>query len=82
MFACWLALMFDHIMTRLMIPQKIVMFVVSVDQPKWVILAVVLLFLLVIGMILDIVSIIVIKTPILMPVITAMGIDPIWLVSC
>ncbi|MGJ8624509.1 MAG: TRAP transporter large permease [Yoonia sp.] len=72
------ALMFGHIMTRLMIPQKIVMFVVSVDQPQWVILAFVLLFLLVIGMILDIVSIIVITTPILMPVITAMGIDPIW----
>jgi TRAP-type C4-dicarboxylate transport system permease large subunit len=72
------ALMFGHIMTRLMIPQKIVMFVVSVDQPKWVVLAFVLLFLLLIGMVLDIVSIIVITTPILMPVITAMGIDPIW----
>ncbi|MBU2937784.1 MULTISPECIES: TRAP transporter large permease [Pacificibacter] len=72
------ALMFGHIMTRLMIPQKIVMFVVSVDQPKWVILSFVLLFLLLVGMVLDIVSIIVITTPILMPVITAMGIDPIW----
>lgn len=72
------ALMFGHIMTRLMIPQKIVMFVVTVDQPQWVILSFVLLFLLLIGMVLDIVSIIVITTPILMPVITAMGIDPIW----
>ncbi|WP_108482331.1 TRAP transporter large permease [Oceaniglobus ichthyenteri] len=72
------ALMFGHVMTRLMIPQKIVMWVVGMDQPKWIVLAFILLFLLIVGMILDIVSMIVITTPILLPVIVAMGIDPIW----
>ncbi|MDO6730873.1 TRAP transporter large permease [Marinovum sp. 2_MG-2023] len=72
------ALMFGYVMTRLMVPQKIVMMVVGIDQPKWVILAMVLVFLVLIGMVLDIVSIIVITTPVLLPVITALGIDPIW----
>lgn len=72
------ALMFGHVMTRLMIPQQIVMMVVGMDQPQWVVLGFILFFLLIVGMFLDIVSMIVITTPILLPVIMAMGIDPIW----
>lgn len=72
------ALMFGYVMTRLMVPQKLVMLVAGIDQPKWVILTMVLLFLVLIGMVLDIVSIIVITTPVLMPVISTLGIDPIW----
>jgi tripartite ATP-independent transporter DctM subunit len=72
------ALLFAYIVTRLMIPQALVMWIAQVDYPAWVILSLILLFLLVIGMFLDIVSIILIATPILLPVITALGFNPIW----
>lgn len=72
------ALLFGYIMTRLMIPQKLVMLLSGIDQPAWVILCFVVLFLLVIGMFLDVVSVIVISTPILLPVVVALGFDPIW----
>src|SRR3546814_9679406 len=72
------ALLFGYIMTRLMIPQKVVGLVAELNQPGWVILAVSLLFLILIGMFLDIVSVILITTPILLPIIVTAGYDPIW----
>jgi TRAP-type C4-dicarboxylate transport system permease large subunit len=47
-------------------------------QPEWVVLLLMLLFLILIGMFLDIVSLILITTPILLPVVIALGYDPIW----
>src|SRR3546814_19974252 len=52
------ALLFGYIMTRLMIPQMVVGLVAELNQPGWVILAVSLLFLTLIGMFLYIVSVI------------------------
>lgn len=72
------ALLFGYIMTRLMIPQMLISWVSEVSQPAWVIMLLILLFLLVIGMFLDIVSIILISTPILLPIIIALGFSPIW----
>lgn len=72
------ALLFAYIMTRLMVPQKLVMAISQSSQPAWVILLLVLLFLLIVGMFLDIVSLILIATPVLLPVVTALGYDPIW----
>lgn len=72
------ALLFGYIMTRLMIPQMLITWVSELNQPTWLVLLMVLLFLLVIGMFLDIVSIILIATPILLPVVKVLGFDPIW----
>ncbi|NYT37634.1 TRAP transporter large permease subunit [Allopusillimonas soli] len=72
------ALLFGYIMTRLMIPQMLIAWIADISQPAWVILLLVLAFLLVVGMFLDIVSIILIATPILLPVITGLGFSPIW----
>jgi len=72
------ALLFGYIMTRLMIPQKVVGLVGQMQQPSWVILCATLLFLIIIGMFLDIVSVILITTPILLPIMVAAGYDPIW----
>jgi TRAP-type C4-dicarboxylate transport system permease large subunit len=72
------ALLFGYIMTRLMIPQKLVALITASSQPAWVILLFVLLFLIVVGMFLDIVSLILITTPVLLPVIVALGYDPLW----
>src|SRR5690606_23673540 len=67
------ALLFGYIMTRLMIPQKVVGFVAALQQPDWVILCATLAFLILIGMFLDIVSVILITTPILLPIMVAAG---------
>ncbi|WP_046867032.1 TRAP transporter large permease [Microvirga massiliensis] len=72
------ALLFGYIITRLMIPQALVMWIAETNYPTWVILTLILVFLLIVGMFLDIVSIILITTPILLPVITALGLSPIW----
>jgi TRAP-type C4-dicarboxylate transport system permease large subunit len=72
------ALLFGYIMTRLMIPQMLITWVTDLAQPAWVVLLMVLIFLLIIGMFLDIVSIILIATPIVLPVIVALGFSPIW----
>jgi tripartite ATP-independent transporter DctM subunit len=72
------ALLFGYIMTRLMIPQMLITWVTELAQPAWVVLLMVLVFLLIIGMFLDIVSVILISTPILLPVILALGFSPIW----
>lgn len=72
------ALLFAYIMTRLMIPQTLVAMVAQSTQPGWIVLLLMLLFLIAIGMFLDIVSLILITTPILLPVVIALGYDPIW----
>lgn len=72
------ALLFGYIMTRLMMPQKLVALISASSQPEWVILLMILIFLIIIGMFLDIVSLILITTPILLPVVVTLGYDPIW----
>lgn len=50
----------------------------SLALPTWAIMLFVLLFLIAIGMFLDIVSMIVITTPVLLPIINSLGLSPIW----
>lgn len=72
------ALLFGYITTRLMIPQKLVAAISESGFSPAIILAFILLFLLFVGMFLDIVSLILITTPILIPIIVTIGYDPIW----
>lgn len=72
------ALLFGWVITRLMVPQNLVMFISALAYPDWVILGLILVFLIIVGMFLDIVSIILITTPIVLPVIEALGFSPIW----
>src|SRR3546814_12673841 len=81
------ALLFGYIMTRLMIPQKVVGLVAELNQPGWVILAVSLLFLILIGMFMDVVSVILITTPILLPIIVTVvydrtGFGVVMIIAC
>jgi C4-dicarboxylate transporter DctM subunit len=72
------ALLFGWVITRLMIPQELVMWITNLDLSEWVIFLMILLFLVFLGMFLDIVSMILIATPIVLPVIEALGFSPIW----
>lgn len=71
------AVAFSRVLTMLRIPQEISEGLLSVLSSKIVILLVVNLILLVAGMIMDALPNIMILTPILLPVMQAIGVDPV-----
>lgn len=72
------AMLLGFILTILQIPQAITETAVSLDVSPWVIFILINIVLLVLGMFLETISILVITVPILFPIITALGFDPIW----
>ncbi|MFD1065551.1 TRAP transporter large permease [Oceanobacillus locisalsi] len=72
------AKLLGFILTMLQIPQQITEAATGTDVSPWVILIVINLVLLGLGMFLETVSILVITVPMLYPIITALGFDPIW----
>ncbi|WP_372617199.1 TRAP transporter large permease [Falsiroseomonas sp.] len=64
--------------TRLQISQDMLALVQSLDLPAWAFVAVTMVLLFILGMILEVISIIFIVLPVLHPIIVALGIDPIW----
>jgi C4-dicarboxylate transporter DctM subunit len=72
------ALLFGYVLTRLRVPQQLVMLVTGADLPAWLVLALVFALLIVMGTVMDVVSVILISTPILLPVITSLGYDRLW----
>ncbi|WP_240376839.1 TRAP transporter large permease [Bacillus piscicola] len=65
-------------MSYLHIPQDLANYITSLDMSKWMILIFINLFLLVLGFFLPPAAIILMTTPILFPIITGLGFDPIW----
>lgn len=59
------------------IPQEIANFVVMVASEPWMILTLIIIILLMIGMIMDITAILIILAPILVPLTTEIGMEPI-----
>lgn len=72
------AKLLGYIMTILQIPQMITESALSLDVSKWVIFIIINIVLIILGMFLETVSILVITLPILYPIITSLGFDPIW----
>jgi len=72
------ALVFGYLLTRLRVPQELVMFVTASGLSETTVLIGVFALLIVMGMFMDVVSVILIATPIMLPVVTAMGYDPLW----
>jgi len=68
---------FAFLMTKERIPVIVSEFIVSISDSPIVIILVINIFLLIVGMFIDTISAIVILTPILLPVVTNIGIDPI-----
>jgi C4-dicarboxylate transporter, DctM subunit len=65
-------------LTRLQVPQGMSVFLASLDVAPWVIIVVINIFLLILGMFLDPLSILVIVVPIFLKAVVALGYDPIW----
>ena len=72
------AMLLGYILTLVRIPQEITEFATSLDVSRWVIFIMINIVLIILGMFLETVSIIVITVPILYPIITTLGFDPIW----
>lgn len=72
------SILFGYMMSSLQVTQSVAQSIGELHANKWVILAAINLLLLVAGMFLPPAAIILMTTPILMPVITAAGFDPIW----
>jgi TRAP-type C4-dicarboxylate transport system permease large subunit len=53
-------------------------FIAGLGMPNWVVWGVIVIFLLILGMFLDVFSAMVLVVPLLFPVIKALGFDPIW----
>ncbi|MBP1947091.1 TRAP transporter large permease [Virgibacillus litoralis] len=67
----------SFILTRLGVASTILTFIQSMELPLWAFLLLINVVLIALGMFLDGISLIVILTPLLFPVATGMGIDPI-----
>ena len=72
------ALVFGYLLTRLRVPQDLVMLVTESGLSETVVLIGIFALLILMGMFMDVVSVILIATPILLPSIEAMGYDPLW----
>ena len=68
---------FGYVMTLMMIPAQITTAFTSFSSNKYVILLLINLLLLILGTLMDMAPLILIMTPILLPVVTALGIDPV-----
>jgi tripartite ATP-independent transporter DctM subunit len=64
-------------LTEVQLPQRIAAAMLSVTNEKWAILAILNVFFLIIGMFLHSAAAIILVVPIVMPVVTAAGIDPV-----
>jgi tripartite ATP-independent transporter DctM subunit len=68
---------FAYLMALMQVPAKATHFFLSISNNKYVILALVNIMLLILGTIMDMAPLLLICTPILLPVVTSFGIDPV-----
>jgi len=72
------AMLFGFAITLIELPLKIQVFFESISLNKWVFLALLVALLIVLGMFMEVVSILMIITPIMYPIMLAYGFDLIW----
>ena len=69
---------FSYMLSSLFITQSIAQWIGTLDVNRWVLMGAVNVFLLVAGFFLPPVAVILMAAPILLPIITTAGFDPIW----
>jgi len=72
------AVLFGYMLTSLYITQTLAQAIVALDVNRWVLMALINLFLLVSGCFIPPAAIILMTSPILLPIIKAAGFDPVW----
>ena len=68
---------FGYLMTMMQIPMKVTAFLTGLSDNPYVILLLINLLLLVLGTLMDMAPLILILTPILLPVVKTLGVDPV-----
>lgn len=71
------ASLFGYVLTAHRIPDAIANFILSLSSNKWVILLLINILLLIVGTFLDTTAAIIILVPILYPIVTSVGVNPI-----
>ena len=70
--------LFSYMMSTLFVTQTIAATIADLEVSRWVLMAIINLFLLVAGMFLPPVAIILMTAPTLLPIVESAGFDPIW----
>jgi tripartite ATP-independent transporter DctM subunit len=72
------ALLFGYFLTITQTPQKVTAFLTGLGIGSYGVLALIMLMYLVLGCLMDAMAMIILTVPIIFPVITSLGFDPIW----
>jgi C4-dicarboxylate transporter DctM subunit len=72
------ALLFGYFLTITGTPQKVTEFLIGLGLGRYGVLGLLLLMYLVLGCLMDAMAMIILTVPIVFPVVTALGFDPIW----
>ncbi|RJQ52554.1 MAG: TRAP transporter large permease [Desulfobacteraceae bacterium] len=72
------AKIFGDFLNMVQVPQLLSEFLLGMNLPNAVVLLVIQALLIVLGMFVDAASLMVVTTPVLLPLITGMGYDPLW----
>jgi tripartite ATP-independent transporter DctM subunit len=72
------ALLFGYFLTITQVPQKVTEFMTGLGIGNYGVLALILLMYLVLGCLMDAMAMIILTVPIIFPVVTQLGFDPIW----
>jgi C4-dicarboxylate transporter, DctM subunit len=69
---------FSFMLSSLFVTQSVAQWIAALDVNRWVLMAIINLYLLVAGFFLPPVAVILMSAPILLPIITSVGFDPYW----
>ena len=72
------ALLFGYFLTITQTPQEVTRFLTSLGLGRYGVLALIMLMYLVLGCVMDAMAMIILTIPIIFPVITSLGFNPIW----
>ena len=72
------ALLFGYFLTVTQTPQNVTAFLTGLGLGRYGVLALIMVMYLVLGCLMDALAMIILTVPIIFPVVTALGFDPIW----
>jgi C4-dicarboxylate transporter DctM subunit len=72
------AYLLNHILTSIQMPQKLAAVVAGLPLPAWGIMLLIVAFYLALGTFMEGFSMIITTIPVVFPIVTALGYDPIW----
>ena len=72
------AILFGYFLTVTQTPQKVTEFVTGLGFGRYGVLVLIMLMYLVLGCLMDAMAMIILTVPIIFPVITSLGFDPVW----